>query len=284
MSAAVECFGTQIPLDEYLLLVKEAYGFPENPLREQNRAFANLLKRGLHVGDAERFAADFLYCRSEFGCPTLEAYLAWRAAAYAPGAKVSEADRIAILRAFVQANSAADFEAIYRSANTLPARPLPSDLEVVSRVCYDTKIDNLQKDDLVRVRKYAEAVIAEHDRHKELPQLPLVVGRCAQMKDFAANRGADATYEQWRGSLSLIKFCTPWGEGDAIEALCGGHPGYSHDACFAKMEDISAPFRCETIGSDEHCGRCKYQGAIASPIGLGFSREPNVARRKGVAA
>lgn len=281
--ATIDCFGKAIPLDELTELAKKFYGGPSDPIDDLNRAFANLLKRGYLVPQAEINAADFLYRRGEFG-RTLDDYLAWRAAAYAPGAKVSEADRIAILRAFIQASTKADFEAIYQAVSTLPVHPLPNDLQTVSRVCYDAKIDNLTEDDLKQVRQYAGAVVVGHDRHKDLPQLPLVVGRCAQLKHFASTHGADASYEHWRGCLSIIKFCAPWAEGDAIEALCSGHTGYSRDECEGKMADCSAPFRCETIGSNEHCNGCKYRGAISSPIGLGFSREPNVARRKGVAA
>lgn len=280
MSAAVECFGTQIPLDEYLLLVKEAVGFPEDPHREQNRAFAAFHKLTGDARQAEIMAVTFLHFFDIFGKPTAAHFSEWWKARHAPYSAVSEDNRIAILQAFAAAKTAKDFEAVDNAVTLLPGKP-DADLQAIQRLSWMVVNEpfngEFTREAVKEIQQRAAAI-------KPRPQLPLVVGRCAQMLHWAHNGGADANYEQWRGTLSVIKFCAPFAGGDAVELLCGGHPGYSHDACFAKMEDISAPFRCETIGSDEHCGRCKYQGAIASPIGLGFSREPNVARRKGVAA
>lgn len=60
---------------------------------------------------------------------------------------------------------------------------------------------------------------------------------------------------------------------DEVEALTGQHADYSPSVTAAKMQDISAPFRCDTFNANE-CKACKFRGAINSPIALGFQREP----------
>ncbi len=103
------------------------------------------------------------------------------------------------------------------------------------------------------------------------PDLIRIIGRCGAMNSQLSTGGADAAYEQWRATLSILKFCEAGT--DEIEALTGQHKDYDPDVTAHKMADISAPFRCETFSANE-CEGCKFRGAINSPIALGFQREP----------
>lgn len=103
------------------------------------------------------------------------------------------------------------------------------------------------------------------------PDLIRIIGRCGAMNHQLQTGGADAAYEQWRATLSILKFCEAGA--DEVEALTGQHQDYDPDVTAHKMADISAPFRCETFSANE-CEGCKFRGAINSPIALGFQREP----------
>lgn len=107
--------------------------------------------------------------------------------------------------------------------------------------------------------------------HPPKPDLIRIIGRCGAMNHQLQTGGADAGYEQWRATLSILKFCNAGA--DEVEALTGQHADYDPDVTARKMADISAPFRCDTFNASE-CEGCKFRGAINSPISLGFSREP----------
>lgn len=103
------------------------------------------------------------------------------------------------------------------------------------------------------------------------PDLIRIIGRCGAMRGQLETGGADAGYEQWRAVLSILKFCEAGA--DEVEALTGKHADYCPTVTARKMQDISAPFRCDTFNAEE-CVGCKYRGVVNSPIGLGFLHEP----------
>lgn len=108
------------------------------------------------------------------------------------------------------------------------------------------------------------------------PQLVRIVARCGQMYRQAETGGEHTSYGVWRGVLSLCKF-TEVSDED-IQELTGQHKDFDISVAHTKMADISAPFSCDSLGSDDReiCKKCKFYGSIKSPISLAYEHEPRV--------
>ena len=91
---------------------------------------------------------------------------------------------------------------------------------------------------------------------------------CAQLAYIYKNQST-MSEPMWRAGLSIAKHCT-----DADKAalrISEGHPDFSPDEMYNKMDRIKGPYLCSTF--DEYnpdvCTNCPLWGKIKSPISLG---------------
>ena len=91
---------------------------------------------------------------------------------------------------------------------------------------------------------------------------------CAQIHHIVSKQ-REIDEPLWRSGLSIAQFCED--RDVAIHKMSQAHPDYSPAATEAKAAAIPKPHTCKQFESlrPEGCAKCKYKGAITSPIQLG---------------
>lgn len=103
----------------------------------------------------------------------------------------------------------------------------------------------------------------------------LIAKSCAALREFGMCKG-DVSEPHWRAMIGVLKYTIEGGE-DRDYKLCHswskGYEGYSQEETKAKIEGyVKPPTTCETIsGYSKQCAACPHNGAVKSPIRLGYS-------------
>lgn len=114
-----------------------------------------------------------------------------------------------------------------------------------------------------------------------MPSMAAVFTACAQMKRLGSARGNFSEPEWYRTVIGIGRF-TEGGQRN-IHKLSKGHPGYSEDACNAKIRQSEAaqkgPSSCASVAfasevGETLCVGCPFQGRVYGPIQAALYKDP----------